>query len=69
MSFVEVAKTNEIPAATMKHVKVDVKELRIVNVSGTFYVIGERCGHQNASLAIGTLEGEDRHLPASLLPV
>jgi nitrite reductase/ring-hydroxylating ferredoxin subunit len=25
---------------------------------GTFYVIEDRCGHQNASLAMGTLQGK-----------
>jgi nitrite reductase/ring-hydroxylating ferredoxin subunit len=32
--------------------------LCIANVSGTFYVIEDRCGHQNASLSMGTLEGK-----------
>src|SRR5271157_3179792 len=55
MSFVEIAKVNEIPAGTMKHIEVDGKELCIANVSGTFYVIGDRCGHENARLSLGTL--------------
>jgi nitrite reductase/ring-hydroxylating ferredoxin subunit len=58
MSFVEVSKVNEIPAGTMKHVEAGEKELCIANVSGTFYAIGDRCGHQNASLAMGTLQGK-----------
>jgi nitrite reductase/ring-hydroxylating ferredoxin subunit len=57
MSFVEVAKVIEIPVGTMKHVEAGGKELCIANVSGTFYVIGDRCGHQNASLAMGTSRG------------
>lgn len=56
MSFVEVAKASEIPAGTMKHIEAGGKELCIANVSGTFYVIGDRCGHQNASLSMGTLQ-------------
>lgn len=58
MSFVEVAKVSEIPAGTMKHIEASGKELCIANVSGTIYVIGDRCGHQNASLSRGTLQGK-----------
>jgi nitrite reductase/ring-hydroxylating ferredoxin subunit len=58
MSFVEVAKVSEIPAGTMKHVEAGGKELCIANVRGTFSAIGDRCGHQNASLTMGTLEGK-----------
>jgi nitrite reductase/ring-hydroxylating ferredoxin subunit len=55
MSFVEIAKVSEIPAGTMKHVEVDGKELCIANVNGKFYVIGDRCGHENARLSKGRL--------------
>jgi nitrite reductase/ring-hydroxylating ferredoxin subunit len=58
MSFVEVAKVSGIPAGTMNHVETGGKELCIANVNGTFYAIGDRCGHQNASLAMGTLQGK-----------
>jgi len=57
MSFVEVAKAHEIPPGTMKHVESGGKELCIANVNGTFYAIGDRCPHMNASLSMGTLEG------------
>lgn len=55
MSFVKVAKVSEIPDGTMKHIEVDGKELCIANVIGKFYVIGDRCGHENARLSLGTL--------------
>jgi hypothetical protein len=54
---IEVAKISEIPAGTMKHIEAKGKELCIANVSGKFFMIEDRCGHQNASLAIGTLQG------------
>ncbi|PWR70961.1 Rieske (2Fe-2S) protein [Methanospirillum lacunae] len=57
MSLIKVAKTGEIPPGTMKHVEINDKELCIANVGGTFYAIGDRCGHENASLARGKLEG------------
>jgi nitrite reductase/ring-hydroxylating ferredoxin subunit len=58
LSFVEVAKANEIPVGTMKHVEAGAKEICIVNISGTFYAIGDRCPHMNALLSMGTLNGK-----------
>lgn len=55
MGFVTAAKTSEIPPGTMKHVEVKETELLIANVSGTFYAIADRCGHENARLSRGTL--------------
>lgn len=57
MSFVKIATVSEVPIGTMKYVEVGGKELCIVNVSDKFYVIGERCGHENASLSRGKLDG------------
>lgn len=55
MSFVKIAKVSEIPAGTMKHVEADGTELCIANVWGSFYAIGDRCGHENARLSRGSL--------------
>jgi nitrite reductase/ring-hydroxylating ferredoxin subunit len=57
MSFVKVAKVSEIPAGTMKHIEAGGKEICIANVSGKFYAIGDRCGHENARLSTGPLQG------------
>ena len=53
--FVEVAKVNEIPDETMKHVEVNGKEVLIANIGGKFYAIGDRCGNMNALLSMGNL--------------
>jgi nitrite reductase/ring-hydroxylating ferredoxin subunit len=55
MGFVKIARVSEIPAGTMKHVEADGTELCIANVGGTFYAIGDRCGHENARLSRGSL--------------
>jgi len=55
MSFITIAKVSEIPPGTMKHVETDGTELCIANVGGTFYAIGDRCGHENARLSRGSL--------------
>lgn len=57
MSFIKIAKVSEVPIGTMKYVEVGEKELCIANVSGKFYVIEDRCGHENASLSRGKLDG------------
>jgi len=55
MSLVKVATVSEIPAGTMKHVEAGGKEICIANVSGKFYAIDDRCGHENARLSRGSL--------------
>ena len=55
MSFIKIAKVSEIPAGTMKHGEVNGTELCIANVKGTFFAIGDRCGHENARLSRGSL--------------
>jgi len=55
MSFVTIAKVSEVPAGTMKHVEANGTELCIANVKGTFFAIGDRCGHENARLSRGSL--------------
>jgi nitrite reductase/ring-hydroxylating ferredoxin subunit len=57
MSFVKVATAGEIPAGAMKHVEIGKTEICIVNAGGTFYAIGDRCGHENARLSRGSLMG------------
>ncbi|HXQ92838.1 MAG TPA: Rieske 2Fe-2S domain-containing protein [Nitrososphaerales archaeon] len=53
----EVAKLSEIPVGRMKHVKAFDEDILLSNVNGTIYATQNRCGHQNASLAKGTLNG------------
>ena len=55
MGFVKVAGINDIPAGTLKHIEAGGTELCIANVGGTFYAIGDRCGHENARLSRGSL--------------
>ena len=55
--WLEVAKVDEIPLGTMKHVEVNDREIAIANVNGKFYAIDDRCGHMNARLSLGGLRG------------
>jgi nitrite reductase/ring-hydroxylating ferredoxin subunit len=53
----EVAKLSEVPEGKMIHVKAFGEDILLSNVGGTVYATSNRCGHQNASLAKGKLEG------------
>ncbi len=58
VSFVEVAKTQDIPAGKMKHYEVNGKEIFLANVAGEFFAASDRCPHANARLSMGKLEGK-----------
>lgn len=55
--YVEVAKTDEIARGGMKAYEVKGKEIVLCNCDGKIYAVSRRCGHQNAPLEMGTLEG------------
>jgi nitrite reductase/ring-hydroxylating ferredoxin subunit len=56
--FVEVAKTGEVEKGKMKSVEVNGIYILIANVDGRFYALDDRCGHMNALLSMGTLQGK-----------
>jgi 3-phenylpropionate/trans-cinnamate dioxygenase ferredoxin subunit len=55
--FVPVAKTTDLLPGQMKWVAVDGERRVLANVEGTFYAISDVCGHRNAPLSRGKLEG------------
>ena len=57
ISFVEVARVDEIPEGKMKHVEVGENEILIAKVDGKFYATSDRCGHMSARLSMGELRG------------
>jgi nitrite reductase/ring-hydroxylating ferredoxin subunit len=69
LGFVKVVKVSEIPAGTMRHVEAGGNEICIANVSGKFYAIGDRCGHENARLSRGIPYGYYRDLPYAFFTV
>lgn len=56
--FTEVAKFDDIPLGTLRTVTVKGIEILLANVAGSIHAMGNRCGHMNASLADGVLQGE-----------
>ena len=55
---VEVAKVADIPLGSMKRVRAFDQDILLSNVDGKIYATSNRCGHSNASLARGTLQGK-----------
>ena len=55
--FVPVAKTTDLLPGQMKWVAVHGERRVLANVEGTFYAISDVCGHRNAPLSRGKLEG------------
>ena len=55
--FRQAIRTDDIAPGGMKAIEVDGREIVVCNVAGTFYAIARRCGHMNAPLDLGTLDG------------
>ena len=55
--FVPVAKASELSPGQMKWVAVNGERRVLANVEGIFYAISDICGHRNAPLSRGKLEG------------
>jgi len=55
--FIRAISANEIAPGGMKAVELNGSEIVICNCSGKYYAIQRRCGHMNAPLEMGTLDG------------
>lgn len=55
--LIEVAKLDEVVPGGLKAVEVKGEEIVLCNDHGKVYAVGRRCGHMNAPLDLGTLEG------------
>jgi nitrite reductase/ring-hydroxylating ferredoxin subunit len=57
MKWVEVGNAHDIAPGQMKPVGVEGVEVLLANVDGKIYACRDRCGHQNAPLSMGRLDG------------
>ena len=55
--FVPVTRASELSPGAMTWVALDRERVLIVNVDGCFYALQDSCGHRQAPLSKGTLEG------------
>ncbi len=58
MSFIEAASVDDVPVGTIKQVEIKGIVIALAYVNGTVYAVSDRCGHQNAPLSKGTLDGK-----------
>lgn len=56
-AFIRAISADEIAVGGMKAVKLKGSEVAICNCNGEYYAIERRCGHMNAPLDMGTLDG------------
>ena len=55
--MIEIAKKGDLLPGGMMYVKAGDKEFCLCNVNDEYYVVDRRCGHMNAPLNMGTLDG------------
>ena len=55
--WVEVARADDIAPGGVKYVRAGEQEIALCNVKGAFHAVGRRCGHMNAPLERGPLDG------------
>jgi len=55
--FIPVAQTAELLPGQMKWIAVDGERRVLANVEGTYYALSDVCGHRNAPLSRGKLNG------------
>jgi len=57
--IIEVAKVSDIKNGTMKNIQLNNRDILIANINGKFYAMDDRCGHMNALLSMGKLQGKN----------
>ena len=55
--FVAVAQVDDLAPGEMKFVAIDRERIVLANVEGSFYALRDVCGHRNAPLSRGKLDG------------
>ena len=55
--FVPVAKAGDVPPGSMTVVAIDRERIMLANVDGQFFALRDMCGHRNAPLSRGRLDG------------
>lgn len=55
--FVAVAQVGDLAPGEMKFVAVERERIVLANIEGSFYALRDVCGHRNAPLSRGRLDG------------
>lgn len=57
MSYVKIAKADDVKDGEKKKISVQDKEILLTNVKGKYYAINNKCPHMGGSLSDGNLDG------------
>ncbi len=57
MAFQRATKQNEVPAGTVREVKLKEQSIALANVDGKFYALNNTCLHRGGPLGEGELVG------------
>lgn len=63
MTFVKIAKINQIKDGEVKKFTVKNKVIAVSNVGGEFFAIDDTCSHAQCSLSRGVLSGRELACP------
>jgi nitrite reductase/ring-hydroxylating ferredoxin subunit len=55
--FIRAISSDEVAPGGMKAVELEGNEIVVCNCGGKYYAVQRRCGHMNAPLDLGTLDG------------
>ena len=56
-NFIRAMRADEVAPGGMKAVELEGHEIVVCNCGGKYYAVQRRCGHMNAPLDMGTLDG------------
>ncbi|MCU7846028.1 MAG: non-heme iron oxygenase ferredoxin subunit [Candidatus Thiodiazotropha sp. (ex Monitilora ramsayi)] len=57
--WVEVATIDELPIGKMKRVEIEGHRYLIANAEGNIYAVDDQCSHEDISLYLGCIQGEN----------
>ena len=59
VQWIQVASLEELPLGTMKRVEVDGHRYLLANANGSYYAVDELCSHEDVSLYLGCIQGDN----------
>jgi 3-phenylpropionate/trans-cinnamate dioxygenase ferredoxin subunit len=57
--WIQVATLEELPLGTMKRLEIDGQRYLIANANGRYYALDELCSHEDVSLYLGCIQGDN----------
>lgn len=58
-TWIEIARVDELPPGGMKRIEIARQRYLLVNAEGQYYVVDDRCSHEDVSLYLGCVQGQN----------